>query len=152
LATQRRSSEYLSSGGRLTAEQRTFLAELLERLEGTRGRAALRRIDKELIRQQVNGLIEEVGLKKVAAVAEVMRFTRGFPPDRLRRPAGVQKVEVARARGRSPRARNRNLGSRTSASCPSGPIRPTQCYFLRYEPGMPCARCRNAQHKRKIRP
>jgi hypothetical protein len=100
----------------------------------------------------VNGLIEEVGLKKVAAVAEVMRFTRGFPPDRLRRPAGVQKVEVARARGVPARAQQKpriaQVGLVSIGADPTDPV-----LFLRYEPGMPCVRgVANAQHKRKIRP
>jgi|SRR6516162_7238062 hypothetical protein len=61
----------------LTREQSEFIAELLERGEGKRGKAALQRVEKELIRQQVQGFIDEEGLKLKAAITEVMK-SRGI--------------------------------------------------------------------------
>src|SRR5262245_47170004 len=63
---------YLRADRPLTADLREFLAELVERAEGKRGKDELRRLEKELIRQQVKGLIEEEGLKPKAAIIEVM--------------------------------------------------------------------------------
>ena len=68
---------YLLAGLPPTVEQREFLAELLERFEGKRGKAELRRVEKELIRQQVKGLIDEEGLKLKVAITEVMK-SRGI--------------------------------------------------------------------------
>jgi hypothetical protein len=62
-------------GGRpLPPELSEYLAERLERFDGKPGKAEFKRIEKELIRQQVNGLVEGEGLEKEAAVAEVMRW------------------------------------------------------------------------------
>jgi hypothetical protein len=55
----------------LTPELSEYVAQLLELVESKRDKDEVRRIDKELIRQHVEGLMEEEGLKKESAVAEV---------------------------------------------------------------------------------
>jgi hypothetical protein len=82
---------YLRSPFPLTAEQREFLAELLERFEGKRGKDELRRIERELIRQQVEGLMKEEGLKKEAAIAEVMQW-RGISRSKIYAALGESKT------------------------------------------------------------
>jgi|SRR5262245_14920856 len=66
----------------LPPELSEYLAELLERFERKRGKDEFRRIEKELIRQQVEGLMEEEGLKKEAAIAEVMQ-SRGISRSKI---------------------------------------------------------------------
>jgi hypothetical protein len=73
LGDTRNLADYLRAGYPVTPEHREFLAELLKRSDGKRGRAALRRQEKRLIALQVEGLIEE-DLKTDAAVAEVMKL------------------------------------------------------------------------------
>ena len=59
----------ISSGAQLTNGEREFMAAALERLDGPRGKAELRRIEKALVSLRVEGLIEEEGFSTEAAVA-----------------------------------------------------------------------------------
>jgi hypothetical protein len=61
----------------LTPELLEFLAGLAERAEGKLVKDELRRLGKELIRQQVKGLMDEEGLNRKAAITEVMN-SRGI--------------------------------------------------------------------------
>ena len=63
---------YVASGGELTAAHRQFIAEALERLEGPRGKAEVRAVEKQLIRLHLDNLMKQ-GWKREAAVHEVMR-------------------------------------------------------------------------------
>jgi hypothetical protein len=67
---------YVASGGTLTPAHRKFIAEALERLDGPRGKAEVRRLEKRLTRVFVEELISE-GWKPEAAVHEIMRI-RGY--------------------------------------------------------------------------
>jgi len=66
----------------LSPELGEFLAELLERFEGKRGKDELRRLERDLIRQQVKGLLEEGKLKPKAAVGEVVK-SRGLSRSKI---------------------------------------------------------------------
>ena len=57
----------------LTTGEREFIAAALERLDGKRGKAELRRVEKVLIALRVEGLINEEGLLPKAAVTQVMK-------------------------------------------------------------------------------
>jgi hypothetical protein len=61
------------SGAQLTDDEREFIAAALERLDGKRGKAELRQIEKTLIAMRVEGLITEEGFSTEAAVARVMQ-------------------------------------------------------------------------------
>ena len=60
------------SAAPLLPEERQFIAEALHRLDGRRGKAELRKIEKALIAQRVDGLVEE-GKTTDDAVRQVER-------------------------------------------------------------------------------
>ena len=62
----------VASGAPLTAGEREFIATALERLDGKRGRAALRQTEQARIRADVEVLKQELGSTE-AAVAEVTK-------------------------------------------------------------------------------
>ena len=61
------------SGLPLTTEEREFIAMALEQLDGKRGKAELRRVEKARIAEYVEALVEEEGLLTEPAVAKVMK-------------------------------------------------------------------------------
>lgn len=74
------------SGVPLTSEERQFIAAALEQLEGKRGKAEMRRLEKELVRWRVEGLQAE-GWKLEAAVRqekEKRGYSRSFVFDAMK--------------------------------------------------------------------
>jgi hypothetical protein len=60
-------------GGIASREECELAADLLEQLEGKRGKVYLRETEEALMAMRVEGLVEEEGLSTEAAVAQVMR-------------------------------------------------------------------------------